>query len=58
MKGKMAAAPMAEASTRPDSRSVSSGPVPRYGTCSMNTSDDILRYSKASWPALPLPAEP
>ena len=44
--------------SRPASRSVSCGPVPRYGTCTTKVPVAIFRYSNARWPALPLPAEP
>src|SRR2546427_151279 len=47
MNGITAAAPIAEAPTRPDSRSVIIGPVPRYGTCSMENPEVSFRYSNA-----------
>ena len=53
-----AGAPTEAKSNRPASRSVSCGPEPRYGTCSMKVSLTIFRYSTARCPALPLPAEP
>ncbi len=53
-----AGAPTAAACKRPASRSVSCGPVPRYGTCSTKMPVVVFRYSNARWPALPLPADP
>ena len=53
-----AGAPTDAASRRPASRSVSIGPVPRYGMWVMNMPATIFRYSIARWPALALPAEP
>ena len=44
-------------STCPPSRSVSAGPAPRYGTCTMSTPVIILNSSPPTWIEVPLPAD-
>jgi hypothetical protein len=41
--------------TCPAMRSVTAGPAPRYGTCSMLTPVIILNISPLTWTMVPLP---
>src|SRR5436190_22569175 len=52
------ATPVKTMSTRPPSRSVTAGALPRYGTCSMSMPARSFRNSPAMWVMVPRPVLP